>query len=117
MNLIFLQNYSGTPKLRQVSQLGLNTNHIRKNSKKNKIYKNDVVNINKNVIEKIEKSDNEVYFDICESRFFKKESLLKGIWIYKSNIIPHRLCDIMKCNEKKDALIERLKMITMILTD
>jgi len=58
----------------------------------------------------------ETLISICETTFFKKETLFKGIWIYKNNVIEDKLYDIL-CNneEKREAIIHRLDMMLTIL--
>lgn len=66
--------------------------------------------------EKILRDDDDILDEIIESRFFKRETLFKGIWKYKSNINPNELYNIICENEnKKRALLERLDLMLNIL--
>lgn len=66
--------------------------------------------------QKIEECCYDTIDSICETTFFKKETLFKGIWIYKNNVIVDKLYDIICENKKKrDAVIHRLDMMLMVL--
>ena len=68
------------------------------------------------VISDVETNNELVYYDICDSTFFKKETLLKGIWTCKNNIYPSRLITIMQDETQRKLLIERLQLMLNILT-
>jgi len=67
--------------------------------------------------QQIQDNDDLVFHNITESRVFKKETLFKGIWIYKNNVCPIRLYEVISNNEdKKRALIQRLDIMMNVLT-
>ena len=68
------------------------------------------------VIYEVRENHELIYYDICDSTFFKKETLLKGIWTCKNNIYPSRLITIMKEETQRNLLIERLELMLNILT-
>jgi len=115
MNLIFSTLSVGEDNLRALSKLGLNNFYLIKTARRLKIKPSDVCDVVSCIIDKIERHDDIVYYDICESKFFKKETLFRGVWIYKNNVIPHRLIEVMKDENKRMVILDRLRMILTIL--
>ena len=102
---------------KSLAKLGLNVSGIFVKQKgKKTIYPVDVIYTVAKTIEYVSLNNEEIYYDICDSRFYKKETLLKGIWTCKNNIYPSRLITLMKEEPLRNALLERLRMIEFILT-
>jgi hypothetical protein len=116
MNFILFSE-ANKEKRHSLSKLGFNVNYIRKSVKGKRIMYSDIVNEIDSIIVMIYGHDNGVYYDICFCPFLKKETLFKNIWIYRNNVYPTKLVKVMACKEKKDALIQRLQMIKMILSN
>lgn len=98
-----------------LSRLGLNFYRVFIN-KSTRMYLSDIIETIDYTIESIEKEDECIYHDICDSYFFKKRSLFAGLINCRENIYPTLVINSMKTKESKDILIERLKLIRFILT-
>lgn len=96
-----------------LSRLGINCHRIKSPLESGKMATiNDVYVTVLYCREKVLLDDYDIIDEIAESRFFKKETLFKGIWIYKSNIIPYKLYYIItKDGNKKKILIERFDLM------
>ncbi len=103
---------------KHLSNIGLNCHLLAKSRVDNKLIivgsVADAVEIIRNNI--VINRDDSVYYELCECKFFKRERLLKGIWTCKNNIYPSRLIKLMKVENNRTVLIERLDMIIHMLT-
>jgi hypothetical protein len=115
MNFIFHLDQN---KLTNLSKLGLNVNHLRKplDGMKRPPFIYEIVFTINYTSDLIKQNDELVCYDICDSKFYKKETLLKGIWTCKNNIYPKRLIKLMNDDFRKNALLERFEMMLSILT-
>lgn len=98
-----------------LSRAGLNVFRLIKKNGKRPPNINEILYTLYNVKHSIINKEYDIIYDICESKFFKKTTLFSGVYCYKTNHIPERIIEIIKNNDKKQVVINRIDLMIQIL--
>jgi hypothetical protein len=113
MNFIF----SLPPSQKMIlSNAGLNVFRLMQKNGKRPPYLNEILYTLLHIRDAIAKNDFEVIYDICDTKFFKKTTLFKGVYCYKTNHIPERIITILECQEKRNVVLHRIDIMINTLT-
>lgn len=116
MNLI-----NNLPKTQKstLSKLGLNVNALSRkiNGKKQPPMLSEIIFTLEYILQSAKKNDDLIYYDICDSKFLKLETIFKGIWTCRNNIYPSRLSKLMENDENKELFIQRIDLIKQTINN
>ena len=108
-------------KKKSLSKLGLNIYALSNNNFAEKKWRNgmlidDLLSIIELVLHELDNDRYAFCYYVCETKVFKKETLVRPIWIWRNNVQIQYLEKVL-CNKEKVAILrDRLQLMHSILS-